>query len=508
MPEPGVIVVGAGIGGLAAAADLARNGLGVLVLDAASGPGGKLIPLRLGDVLLDTGPTVFTMKWVFESLFRDGGTALDDALTCRPLEVLARHAWNDGSRLDLFADKARSRDAIAEFAGAREARGFIEFCERARNIYQTLETPFIRSEQPTPLSLARGAGISGLGDLWRISPFSTLWRALSGHFRDPRLRQLFARYATYSGSSPFLSPATLMLIADVEQQGVWSIDDGMYRLAEAVESLARRHGAEFRYQAPVRRIVVTRGHVAGVELEDGERIDCTSVIFNGDAAALAAGLLGSDVQRAIEGKSPTTRSLSAVTWSLLATASGFPLSRHNIFFSSDYAREFDTILERRQLPDDPTIYVCAQDRGHGADDKARGARLGTADGAERFLCLINAPADGDRRSFGVEEIAQCQSRVVSRLQAAGLHLTAPAEMIHVRTPATFARMFPATGGALYGQASHGWTTSFSRPSATTRIAGLYLAGGSVHPGAGVPMAALSGRIAARRLLAERTSRSP
>ena len=229
-----VAVIGAGVGGLAAALALAAHGLEVVVLERAAAPGGKMREIALGDARLDAGPTVFTMRWVLEEIFAEAGAALDAHLALRPAAVLARHAWDgDGGRLDLHADPARSAEAIGEFAGPAEARGYLAFCDRARRIYATLERPFIRAPRPSMLSLITAAWPAGLAELWGVSPFATLWKALGDHFRDARLRQLFGRYATYCGSSPFLAPATLMLIAHVEQQGVWLVEGGMHRVARA-----------------------------------------------------------------------------------------------------------------------------------------------------------------------------------------------------------------------------------------------------------------------------------
>ncbi len=266
-----VAIVGAGIGGLAAAIDLAQAGARVTVFDKASAAGGKIRQTSQDGVAIDAGPTVVTMKWVFDELFGDSGRSFADAVPTHALETLARHAFDDGSRLDLFADHAKSAAAIGEFAGPREARGFLDFTKRAQETYRTLENSFIRSDQPNPVSLAMGAGLRGLGDLWRISPFSTLWKALGDHFNDPRLRQLFARYATYCGSSPFDCPATLMLVADVERQGVWIIDGGMQRLASACHELAVASGVEFRFGETVERIDVEMGSTAGITLKNGER---------------------------------------------------------------------------------------------------------------------------------------------------------------------------------------------------------------------------------------------
>lgn len=493
-----VAVVGAGIGGLVAAVEIARRGMEVVLLEAADGPGGKMRPLALDGHTLDVGPTVLTMRWVLDRIFADAGESFGDLLAPQPLAILARHAWPDGSRLDLHADLDQSAAAIAAFAGAAEARGYRELCKRAQGVYATLEKPFIASEQPTPFSLARGAGLGGLGDLWRISPFTTLWRALAEHFKDPRLRQLFGRYATYCGSSPFLAPATLMLVAHVEQEGVWTIAGGMHRLAEALARLAARHGARLRYGCCVQRLELSGGRIRGVVLDGGERIAADAVVFNGDAAALGAGLLGGDVRRAAPAMPAARRSLSAITWALVADTSGFPLVRHNVFFSDDYAAEFDDILLRHRPPAHPTIYVCAQDR----DDTA----LTEATSPERLLCLVNAPALGDTHPLDPQELARCDDVTFTALRRMGLAIRRRPEATRLTTPVDFARHYPATGGALYGQASHGWKASFSRPAARTTIPGLYLAGGSVHPGPGVPMAAMSGRLAAQRLMADLTSR--
>jgi 1-hydroxycarotenoid 3,4-desaturase len=492
-----VAVVGAGVAGLVTALELARAGFDVTVFERRHAPGGKIRRVETGGRNVDSGPTVFTMRWVFERIFTDAGTSLANELTLTPLDRLARHAWSERERLDLFADVDRSADAIGEFAGAAEARGFRQFCERARSVYTTLEEPFIRSPQPTPVSLALGAGLRGLGDLWRISPFSTLARALEEHFRDPRLRQLFGRYATYCGSSPYLAPATLMLVAHVEQDGVWIIDGGLFQLAQTLARLAIKAGATFRYDADVADVLTSGGKVSGIRLASGEQTLCDAVVVNADSAAVAEGCLGPQIANAVPRLPAQKRSLSAVTWSLLAPARDFPLTHHNVFFSRNYAAEFDDIFLRSKLPAEPTVYVCAEDRNN--------AGVVESGAAERLLVLINAPAIGDRHTFSQAEIAACEERTFMQLTRCGLTIDRAKAQPVVTTPETFNRLFPATGGALYGAASHGWAASFSRPSARTRVPGLYLAGGSVHPGPGVPMAALSGWLAAAHIVADQTS---
>ena len=497
MRTPRIAIIGAGIGGLAAAVTLASQGAAVTVFEKAPAPGGKMRIVHAGGAAMDAGPTVFTMRWVFEEIFAAAGTSLDTHLKLTPATTLARHAWTATDRLDLFADIDRSADAIGAFAGAADARGYRAFCEQARRIYRTLEKPFIRGALPTPLSLVRSAGLRGLADLWQISPFETMWKALGEHFQDPRLRQLFGRYATYCGSSPFLAPATLMLVAHVEQDGVWLVDGGMHRVAQAFADVAEAHGAAFRYGADVAEITVAGGRATGVVLRSGEQFVADAVIMNGDAGAVAAGRLGRASAGATPPMPPAGRSLSAVTWAIHAPTAGFPLLHHNVFFSDDYAAEFAALFKRGRLPPAPTIYVCAQDR----DDCGQ-----ASPGAERLLCLINAPANGDSHALTTTEIEQCTKQTFGFLQRCGL--TVDPGQATITTPTAFESLFPATGGALYGQAVHGPMASFRRPGARSRLPSLYLAGGSTHPGAGVPMAALSGQMAAATVLADLASIAP
>lgn len=493
MPGERIAIIGAGVGGMAAAIELAGHGFDVTVFERSGSPGGKMRGRLIGSHSVDTGPTVFTMRNVFEQLFDDAGESLDSHVTLRPLDILARHAWSADETFDLSADVRRSAENVGKLSGPDEARRFIEFCDRARQIFQTLDRSFMRAQRPSPVGLMAAGGIGGLPELLRISPFTTLWRELAKFFHDPRLQQLFGRYATYCGSSPFQAPATLMLIAHAEQNGVWSVEGGMSKLAGALARVAENKGARFRYKCGVRNIEIRHGKVRGVVLADEEFFASDFVIFNGDVAAVSNGLLGREAVAAIPQIDARHRSLSAVTFTMLAETKGFPLTRHNVFFSRDYRAEFDAIFGDGRPPNDPTVYVCAQDRGEET----------SSEGPERLLVLINAPANGDRATPW--EIEACQHATFQQMKRCGMSITCSPESMRIATPRDFSRDYPGTGGALYGQASHGWMASFRRPGARSRIPGLYLAGGSTHPGPGVPMAALSGRLAAQALMQDRVS---
>lgn len=490
MTEPDqVVVVGAGIGGLSAAIELAARGHAVTVVEQADAVGGKMRALDVGGRLVDSGPTVLTMRDVFDGLFDQAGMRLDDAITLRPLAVLARHAWPDGSRLDLFADPRRSADAIAQLAGPREADGFRRFGEHARRIYEAVEGPFIHGDVTGLLAMLEQLGWSQLRRMAAVDWHRTMWKALGEFFRDPRLRQLFGRYATYYGSSPFQAPATLNLIAHVEQRGVWAVEGGMIRLAQALERLLLRLGGRVRLGIAVREVLVEGGRAAGVRLADGDELRARAVVINAAPEAVAAGLLGQALRRTVT-PSSSPRSLSAVTWSMVGRVPDFPLAYHDVLFSDDYRREFDQ-LRAGKIPDRPTVYVCAQDRDPSHDDP------GVDPGPQRLFCLINAPARGDDDAFA-PEIERCKEHCLAQLSRCGVTLeeSDPSQTIRT-TPRELARMFPGTGGALYGPATHGLMASFSRPGARTALPGSYLVGGGAHPGAGVPMVALSGRLAAR-----------
>ncbi|MFN7178853.1 1-hydroxycarotenoid 3,4-desaturase CrtD [Hyphomonas sp.] len=487
---PHILIIGAGSGGLAAACDLAGAGLQVTVLERAAQEGGKMRQVDAGGAMVDAGPTVFTMRWVFDSLFAARGADFGREVALTPATVLARHAWTSGGALDLNADPDVSAEAIRNFAGPGEADAFRKFMAECCDIHNTLRPAFMAAQKPSPPELMLRVG--NMQAMLRTRPFDTFGKRLETHFKDPRLRQLFGRYATYVGSSPFLAPATLMLIAHVEQDGVWIPADGMKSVAMAMRRLAETSGAGFRMNAHVQEIRIRNGRAAGVLLSSGEEIAADAVVFNGDAGALADGVLGEGAHRAVKPVDLRDRSLSAITWCVRARTSGLPLSYHNVFFAEDYPREFNSIFRERTIPATPTVYVCAQDRQNNV----------LPDGPERLLILINAPPDGDlpQPAHPLTESAAALALEVLRKCGVGIEGGLPGAA--ATTPAGFHALFPGTGGALYGRANHSAFASFSRPGAASRIPGLYLAGGSAHPGAGVPMAALSGRLAAARLLAD------
>ncbi len=491
-PNDKVIVIGAGMGGLAAAMRLAHAGCDVTVIEAQDAPGGKMrtVPSAAGPV--DAGPTVMTMRHVFDALFDETGDSLDARVTLVREPLLARHWWRDGSTLDLFDDPEASGAAVRAFAGPRAEAQFRRFSDRAARLFQAFDTPMMRAARPTPRALAAHV-MRNPGLIPAMSPFSTLAGALSRQFDDPRLAQLFGRYATYVGGSPYAAPAILGLIWHAEAQGVWRVEGGMHRLARAMAAVAAERGARFLYGTAARRIEIRGGRVAAVDLSDGSRVPAGQIVFNGDPRALQRGMMGAGAARALPARAVEPRSLSANVWTFAARPHGADLVHHNVFFGADPRTEFGPIA-RNQRPEDPTLYVCAQDRGTGSVP----AEL------ERFEIIMNAaPLSGG----DPEDIATCRTHTFRTLAAHGLTFGPEPPDSALTTPTDFGTLFPGSLGSLYGRSPHGLTAAFDRPTARTAVPGLYLAGGGAHPGAGVPMATLSGRHAAEAMLTDLASTS-
>ncbi|WP_240758120.1 1-hydroxycarotenoid 3,4-desaturase CrtD [Palleronia sediminis] len=483
-----IIIVGAGIGGLAAAMRLAAEGCDVTVLESQDSPGGKLRTLPSAAGPVDTGPTVLTLRGVFEALFAEAGQSLSDHATLTAEPVLARHFWPDGTTLDLFTDEEASAAAIDGFAGATAARQFRAFAARARRLFDRFEGPILRAPRPSlgavGMAVARDPAI-----LRDMVPHRALGPMLDGAFDDPRLAQLFARYSTYVGGTPQHSPALLALIWEAEAAGVWRVEGGMHRLAHAMHDAAIAASARFAFGTGAAEIEVANGRAVAVRDVHGTRHPADAVLFAGDPRALGEGLLGRGVVGAVPSRATAPRSLSAVVHAFAATPSGPDLHHHNVFFGADRATEF-TPLARGRAPVDPTVYICAQDRGTGRSPPW----------LERFETIVNAAP-----LASLQGETPCHTETTALLKTRGLMLDPPPRAVTRTDPRGFATLFPGSLGALYGRSPEGTMAAFARPTAQSRIAGLFLAGGATHPGAGVPMAALSGRHAAETILNVRTS---
>ncbi|MBM1221737.1 phytoene desaturase [Ponticoccus sp. SC2-23] len=488
-----VAIIGAGIGGLATALRLAAAGYAVTVVESADHPGGKIRTLPSAAGPVDTGPTVLTMKPVFEALFADAGERLDDHLTLHELSVIARHYWEDGTQFDLTSDRAETVSNVRAAFGSNAVAEFEQVTSRAARLFEAFDAPMMKAADPSSLSMAAVVAKSPRLIL-DMAPLASLARMLDGAFTDRRLAQLFGRYATYVGGSPQGSPALLALISEAEARGVWSVEGGMGELARTIAELARAKGARFLFGTEVQSIEIRDGRATGIVTGTG-RISADAVVFNGDPRAIHGGLMGDDARNAVPAAAVEPRSLSAWVHAFAARPTGPDLAYHTVFFGSEPNAEF-VRLDRGQHPSDATLYVCAQDRATAA----------RPDGPERFEIILNGvPSNAIAETE--EEVRACQKQVFDRLAAFGLTFDPVPGPQTLSSPTEFARLFPASKGSLYGRSPHGLTAGLKRPRARTTIQGLYLCGGGAHPGAGVPMATLSGRHAAEAIGADLASLS-
>lgn len=488
-----IVVIGAGIGGLAATLRLVHAGADVTVVEAQSGPGGKMRALPSAAGPVDAGPTVLTLRPVFEALFADVGLRLADHLTLIPEEVLARHYWSDGTRLDLCADPEVSAANVAAAFGPRAAAQFRRFSARAARLFDGFDGPMMQSAAPTLGALARHV-LRHPALITDMAPLGTLDRLLRRSFDDPRLVQLFGRYATYVGGAPGASPALLALIWSAEARGVWRVEGGMHRLARTLADVVADRGGRIRYDTPASRIEWQEGRVAAV-IAGGDRIAADAVLFNGDPRALSAGALGQTARAAVLAPAQEPRSLSAHVATFAAVPTGPDLAHHTVFFADAPGSEFGEIAAGR-IPSDPTLYVCAQDRGSGL----------VPEGPERFEIIMNAaPLD---RATATEGPHRCMDHILTRLARFGLRFSPTPGSEALATPETFATLFPMSEGAIYGRSPEGMTAAFARPTVRTPLRGLYLVGGGVHPGPGIPMATLCARHAAAAITTDLGLTSP
>lgn len=483
-----IIVIGAGLGGMSAAIALAARGERVVVYEQLDRPGGKMSEFRDAGFRWDTGPSVITMRDVFERLFGLAGRRLEDYVDLAPLRPITRYFWRDGLMLDALSDDAAMRKQIGAFSPP-DATNYSAFMRYAAKLYDTVKEPFLFNRKPGLRNLTR----LPVRDALKIDATRTMSQSTAAAFRDKRLAQLFNRFATYNGSSPYKAPATLNTIAHVEMtRGAFYPRGGVYQLARAYERLARELGVEFRFNTTVRRISVKHGHATGVELASSSG---TLVAVQADAVVCNADYTHARV-RLLEAGAGSTLEPSCSGFVLLLGVRGtYPrLAHHNVFFSDDYPREFEDIFTRKVAAEDPTLYVCITSKTDPSHAPS---------GCENWFVLVNAPYLSAAYDWQVHsaKYAELLKRMLAR--QAGLD---PSRVLaeKIITPSDLQQRYGGNRGAIYGFSSNSMGAAFLRPdNRDAKVRGLYYASGSVHPGGGVPLVTLSGMAAAACVIDDR-----
>jgi phytoene desaturase len=481
------VVIGAGVGGLAAAARLARAGHQVTVIEAEQTVGGKLGRYERDGFRFDTGPSLLTMPQVLRELFDDTG-GWPDGLVLRRLTSTARYRFADGTTVDATGDLDDFCGRLDAALGPGHGDDWRGLMAHAARIWDATRVPFLESPLHGPRTLARLA-LQRPRDVPTIAPGRSLRALGRRHLRDARLQLLLERYATYAGSDPRRAPAALAVVPYVEQHfGGWYVDGGLSRIADALHDRVLECGATLVLGTVVDGIETDGGRVCGVRLADGGRLPADVVVANADAKAVYGELV--HAPRAARRLARATPSLSGFALLLALRGRTDGLAHHNVLFPADYDAEFDAVFGRDAKPvDEPTLHISAPD-----DPGVR------PPGHESWFVLVNAPRHGSgpgavdwRQPDLVSSYAE---HLLDLLAARGLPVRERVLWSHTQSPADLEERTGAVGGAIYGTSSNGTAAAFLRPANRSPVPGLFLVGGSSHPGGGLPLVILSARIVA------------
>jgi phytoene desaturase len=499
-----VVVIGAGLGGLAVAARLAATGHRVTVCEQAETVGGKLGRYARDGFVFDTGPHLLTLPAVYRDLFRATGAPLEDVLRLEPVDPACHYRFADGVELDL-PNVSRHRIAAAwdEALGDGAGADWASFMERAGRIWDLTREPFLESALDGSRTLVSQA--RRMADLRTVAPLRSLRGLGRQYLRHPHQRTVLDRYATYTGSDPRRAPAALATVPFVEQSfGAWYVPGGLRRLGDALADRARECGVVIRTGADVAGVLLEGGRAAGVRLVDGESLAADVVVSNADARHLYRDLVPPPAgPAALAAVRRAPQSLSGVVL-LLALRGRTPgLRHHTVLFPADYDDEFDSVFGTgphrfsgpRPVPD-PTVYISAPDDPALRPDEAH----------EAWFVLVNAPPQrtgwGTGRRDGVDWTAAgvadgYADRILAVMAGRGLEVRDRLLWRQVLTPADLERNTRSVGGSIYGSSSNGVRAAFLRPANRSPVPGLFLVGGSSHPGGGMPLVGMSAAIVAR-----------
>ncbi len=473
------------------AARLAAGGRRVVVCEQADVVGGKLGVHRVDGYAFDTGPSLVTLPYALDDLLSTTGVDRREVLDLRRLDPVAHYRFGDGTWFDAPADERQFEDAV-EAMRPGNALQWRAFYERAGRIWDATRGPFLESPLGGPWDLVKQS--VRVNDLRTIAPHRTLRSLATSYLDDPRLVAFVDRYATYTGSDPRRAPAALASVVYAERHfGAWYVDGGLRRIADVILDRCLSLGVEVRTGTDVVEVMVREGRAVGVVLATGERIDAATVVANADASDLYERLVPPSnerrrAQRALQRCEP---SLSGFVVCLGMKGPTAVTAHHTVLFPERYDDEFDAIFNPSPKPvNDPTIYV-----SNPADDAVRPS------GHEAWFVLVNAPRHssmGDGRD-GVDWRVEGRSEayadlLMQRLAERGIDVRSNVVLREIRSPADLEERTRASGGSIYGTSSNGARAAFLRPANRSPVPGLFLVGGSSHPGGGLPLVLLSAAI--------------
>ena len=483
-----IIIIGAGLGGLSAAIRLAKSGFDVTITEKNETVGGKVNSVEADGYKFDTGASLLTMRHVFEDLFNYAERAIKDYLDIVPLDPICRYFWTDKTVFDASSDIEKTVKEIERVA-PDDVENFRKYLTDSRHKYEIAEKTFLAHALNDLPKLLRP---KYLKDLLAISSTKTLDKHNASYFKSAKLQQLFNRFATYNGSSPYQTPATFALVPFVEfGLGAWYVRGGIYEIPKALAKLADEFGVIIRTNCAVEKIIVEGEKAVGVKLENGEILRSDYVVANSDAIETYRNLLDKKYfNKKLEKREPSCSGFVL----LLGVKKKYPqLAHHNIFFSDDYRAEFDALFKDLRPAANPTIYICATSRTDATQSPAN---------CENLFILVNAPYTSDRTDWQTEAKSY-RDLIVKKLENYGLEsLGESIEFEQIITPEDFENKYRTNRGSIYGVSSNGIFSAFLRvPNKSKQIENLYFVGGATHPGGGMPLVLLSGKMAADLIVA-------
>ena len=478
-----VIIIGSGVAGLSSAIRLCAAGFEVEVFEANDYPGGKLSQFELKGYRFDAGPSLFTMPHFLEELFADSDADLSDYLTYIRKEIVCKYYFEDGTRFTAFADMERYADeASSVFRVSKEE--VKSYFEQSAMKYEVTESLFLKKSLHKLSTYLSKETVRGVMKSHRLGLMNTLDAENKKTFNDERLVQLMNRYATYNGSSPYRTPGIMSMIPHLEQHyGTFFPKGGMISITNAMFRRAQEMGVVFHFNKRVDEIAVYEDKAMGVRIGDNT-IQADLVLSNMDVMPTYRRLLPRE--KAPERTLKQERSSSALIFYWGINREFADLDLHNIFFASDYKKEFDVLFEGKTVADDVTVYVHISSKDEKVDAPA---------GCENWFVMVNVP--GNKGQDWDALIPQIRERVISKLnRLLKCDISAHIEAEHILDPRGIESRTSSYQGSLYGAASNNRFAAFLRhPNFSSRIKNLYFCGGSVHPGGGIPLCLMSGKIA-------------
>jgi phytoene desaturase len=486
-----ISIIGAGVGGLSAAARLARNGHDVEIFEASNQTGGKCRTEWFGDYGFDTGPSLLTIPAVYRDLFLKTGKRLEHVLDVQPVDPAFAYYFSDGKQVT-FPNLSNPKTylEIEKSFGLAASQQWQKLMDRADSMWEVSREPFIESELTSIWSLLKRRNL--LKELREISPFTSLRDLTNKYKLDPHLSMIVDRYATYTGSDPRKAPAVLLTIAFVESTfGAWHISGGIGRLAQALEERCLNLGVKIHLNSKVSQIITKNGLATGIKLANGDEIASDLIVTNADSEITYNQLINSDVGKAEKERRKLRKaSKSLAGFSLLLgldNSKGDPvkLEHHNVFFPQDYDAEFDQIFDQKVPVSDPTIYICAP------KDKS----MVKGENKEAWFVLVNAPRHDPKNGWDWSTNGeQYAKQIINKLDNLGLNVSNRLDLMKFRTPLDLQEYAMAPGGSIYGTSSNSASSAFLRASNRSKIKNLYCVGGSAHPGGGLPLVGISADI--------------